>query len=222
MTAAGDDALPRWGGITEPMTVFTNIVLGGFALILAARLGVHSAAEGVRAASALAGGLLATAIAAMLGAVAHGLDPRTDAVARERMWRGALYATGFIGAGTVASVAFFAARGSTRTAILTFAALKLVVYLVNVTRRPEFRIAVADYAGALAILLAGAAYGMIRWHLAAAPWLIAGVAVSLIAGLVQARRVALHRHFNHNDLYHVIQMVGLYMFYRGGVMLVDR
>ena len=55
-----------------------------------------------------------------------------------------------------------------------------------------------------------------------ASWLIAGVAVSLVAGVVQARKLALHRQFNHNDLFHLIQMVALYMFYRGGAVLVDR
>jgi hypothetical protein len=53
-------------------------------------------------------------------------------------------------------------------------------------------------------------------------WLIAGVLVSLVAAIVQARRLAPHRHFNHNDLYHVIQMAALYAFYRGGALLVDR
>jgi uncharacterized membrane protein len=53
-------------------------------------------------------------------------------------------------------------------------------------------------------------------------WLIVGVLLSLVAGIVQARRLALHRQFNHNDLYHVIQMGALYAFYRGGALLVDR
>ena len=222
MTPPDNEALPRWAGITEPMTVLTNILLGGLAFVLAARLGLYSAAEGIRASSLLSGALLTTAIAAILGAIAHGIDPRFDPASRARMWRAALYATGFVGAATVASVAFFAARGNIRTAILAFAALKLAMYMINVARRPEFRVAAADYGGALAILLVGAVYASVRWRLAGAPWLIAGVAVSLVAGIVQARRVAPHRHFNHNDLFHVIQMVALYMFYRGGVMLVDR
>lgn len=222
MSASENESLPSWGGITEPMTVLTDVLLGGFAFILAARLGLHSAAEGVTASSALAGGLLATAISAILGAITHGLDPRTDAAARERMWRAALFMTGFVGTGTVAAVAFFAARGSTRTAILVFAALKLVIYMIKVARRPDFRVAAADYGGALAILLAGAVYALVRWQMPGASWLIAGVAVSLVAGVVQARRLALHRHFNHNDLFHLIQMVALYMFYRGGAVLVDR
>jgi hypothetical protein len=48
------------------------------------------------------------------------------------------------------------------------------------------------------------------------------VLVSLVAAIVQARRLAPHRQFNHNDLYHVIQMVALYAFYRGGTLLLDR
>jgi hypothetical protein len=165
---------------------------------------------------------LATGFAALLGAIAHGTDPMREAALRARFWRGALYATGFISAASVASVAFFAARGSTRMAILAFAGIKLVVFMHRVTRQPEFRIAAADYGGALAIILVGAAYETVRRRAPGMAWLIVGVLVSLVAGMAQARRLALHRHFNHNDLYHVIQMAALYAFYRGGALLVDR
>ncbi len=53
-------------------------------------------------------------------------------------------------------------------------------------------------------------------------WTAAGVAVSFAAAAVQQSGLALHRHFNHNDLYHVIQMGGLYLLYRGGLLLRDR
>jgi len=36
------------------------------------------------------------------------------------------------------------------------------------------------------------------------------------------RHIAPHRYFNHTDLCHVIQMVALYLFFRGGALLVDR
>jgi hypothetical protein len=120
------------------------------------------------------------------------------------------------------SVAFFAARGSVRTAILAFAGLKLLWFTVAVARRPEFRVAAADYGGALAILLVGAVYAWVRWSEPAAAWLIGGVLVTLVGSVLQARRVGLHRLFNHNDLFHVVQMVALYVFYRGGALLVDR
>jgi hypothetical protein len=214
--------LPRWGGVTEPMTVATNVVLAGLAFVLAVFLAYKSVAAGSAAGGCFAAGLFATALAAFIGALAHGTDPARDEALRERFWRGALYATGLVGAATVASVAFFAARGSIRTAILAFAGIKLVVFIVRVARQPEFRVAAADYGGALAIVLVGAAYMAVRRQAPGMTWLIVGVLVSLVAGIVQARRLALHRHFNHNDLYHVIQMAALYAFYRGGALLVDR
>jgi hypothetical protein len=214
--------LPRWGGVTEPMTVATNAVLAMLAFVFALRLADRSAEEGSAAAGCLAAAMTATGLAALIGAIAHGTDPAHHAARRARVWSGALYMTGLIGAASVASVAFFAARGSTRWAILAFAGIKLVVFIVRVARRSEFRIAAADYGGALAILLVGAVVMAVRYHAPGMAWLIAGVLVSLVAGIVQARRLALHRHFNHNDLYHVIQMAALYTFYRGGVVLVDR
>lgn len=220
--ADGTAELPRWGGITEPVTVATNATLAVLAFVLAARLAYQSAAQGSAAAGCLAAAMLATGFAALIGALAHGTDPASDEALRARFWRGALYATGFVGAASVASVAFFAAPGSIRNAILAFAGLKLVVFLHRIARRPEFRIAAADYGGALAIVLVGAAYETFRRRAPGMMWLIAGVLVSLVAGIVQGRRLALHRHFNHNDLYHVIQMAALYAFYRGGALLVDR
>ena len=203
------------------MTVFTNVVLGLIALWLAARLGYQSAAEGKAAAFAVAGALVATAISAFLGAIAHAADPRTDAAVRQRFWRITLYATGLIGAATVASVAFFAVRGPARTAVLIVAGLKLLAYWASVTRRPEFRVAAADNAGALAVLFVAAVYVGWRFASPASPWLVGAVLVSLVAGVIQVRRIAVHRHFNHNDVYHVIQAIALFLFYRGGALLVD-
>lgn len=50
-------------------------------------------------------------------------------------------------------------------------------------------------------------------------WLKWGVVVTLVALAALVGRVSLHEHFNHNDLYHVIQMAGLYCLYRGARLL---
>ena len=220
--ADGSAELPRWGGVTEPMTVATDVVLAVLAFGFAGRLASQSASAGSAAKGWLAAAMAVTALAALVGALAHGTDPARAEALRDRLWRGTVYITGAIGATIVASVAFFAARGSVRVAILALAAIKLVVFERRALRRPEFTVVATDYGAALAILLAGASYEMLRRRAPGMAWLIAGVLVSIVAAIVQVRRVALHRHFNHNDLYHVIQMAALYAFYRGGALLVDR
>jgi hypothetical protein len=222
MTTDSGGSLPRWAGITEPMTVFTNIVLACVAFILGVRVTYSAAAGGIASAGAIGFGLVSTAFAAAVGAAAHGLDPVVDRVQRARCWSGALYIIGLVGASSVASVAYFAASGRVRTTILLVAGLKLLVYLVSIARRPEFRIAAVDAGGGLAVLFAGSVYAYVRWQVPAAAWLIGGVLVSAVSAAIQGRRVKLHRHFNHNDLFHVVQIVALYLFYRGGALLVDR
>ena len=217
-----DTDLPRLGGITEPMTVATNVLIAAVAFVLTLRLGYYASAEGLKAAGAMAGALMGTAFASVLGAISHGIDPLVDRALRRRMWRAAVHAMTLIGVGSIMCVAFFAARGQVRTAILVFAGLKFLWYNVAIARKPEFRVAAADYGGALAILFVGAVYAVIRWSEPGAPWLIAAILVTFVASVMQARRVGFHRHFNHNDLFHVIQLVALYLFYRGGLLLVDR
>lgn len=50
-------------------------------------------------------------------------------------------------------------------------------------------------------------------------WLRKGILVSAIGIALMVAKVSFHKHFNHNDIYHVIQMVGLWCFYRGALFL---
>jgi hypothetical protein len=50
-------------------------------------------------------------------------------------------------------------------------------------------------------------------------WLKRAIGVSLVALAVLVGKLSLHHHFNQNDLYHVIQMGGLYCLYRGALLL---
>ena len=51
--------------------------------------------------------------------------------------------------------------------------------------------------------------------------ILIGVGVSIAAAAVQASGFELHRHFNHNDLYHVMQIAAMAAFYRGARKLSD-
>lgn len=53
-------------------------------------------------------------------------------------------------------------------------------------------------------------------------WLLGGLAASIFAATLLVFRVGLAEHFNHNDLYHVIQLAAFYLFYRGASQLQDR
>ena len=50
---------------------------------------------------------------------------------------------------------------------------------------------------------------------------LAAVAVSALAALVQYSRFAPDGPFNHNDLYHLVQIAAMTLFYKAGKLLRD-
>lgn len=53
-------------------------------------------------------------------------------------------------------------------------------------------------------------------------WLVSGALITVVGLVVQRTGFRSHRDFNHNDFYHVIQIAGFYMLFRGACTLRDR
>ena len=78
----------------------------------------------------------------------------------------------------------------------------------------------------VALTLGAAIRSVLRPSIAPGPrrkaghrWLKGGLCVTLLGVAIQQSGWAFHTHFNHNDLYHVVQMAGLYCLYRGALAL---
>ena len=53
-------------------------------------------------------------------------------------------------------------------------------------------------------------------------WLLSGIGVSAIGATIQATGFRHDQDFNHNDAYHVIQILGLYLIFKGASRMRDR
>ena len=53
-------------------------------------------------------------------------------------------------------------------------------------------------------------------------WITGGVVVTIIGLIVQRTGFRSHMDFNHNDIFHVIQIAAFYLFFRGASTLRDR
>lgn len=73
---------------------------------------------------------------------------------------------------------------------------------------------------ALGLALALAAFGLLVWRQSAAGpvSLFLGSAVTVAGGGLWATGWTPHEKFNHNDLFHVIQLAGLWLLYRGAIL----
>ena len=178
--------------VSEPMTLATDLMLTVAALVFAVRLWrVHRM-------WALA--FLFTAAGSFFGGIHHGFAPHFTPVASLALWKATLFSIGI--------ASFFLLMGSHRR-LAVFAVVKLIVYLSWMITHDQFMYVILDYG--LTLLIVGI---VVRTR-----WVMASIVVSVIGALVQQSGFALHRHFNHNDLYHVIQLVALWLLYRGGLQM---
>lgn len=201
--------------ITEPATLITDYLLAALTAVLAWRLFV--AARESRLASQWWWGLAfaATSAAGIAGGTVHGFRMALDLRLTSALWLVAIeslvVAAYAVVRGTLAGSPLSAATA--RTASL-MAAAAYGMYGLWVVANPRFVFAIAAYALALGVLV-GFRLGAWRTNPAGARWMIAGVLVSVVAAVVQQSGWSVHRHFNHNDLYHVIQACGVWLLYRG-------
>jgi hypothetical protein len=121
----------------------------------------------------------------------------------------------------VAAVRAFVGSPAIRNGLGAILALGFLAYVWWVLGHPDFQWAVLDYGLTLAALLVAACFLWWRRREASAPSLIGAIAVSFAAAGVQQLELSPHPRFNHNDLYHLVQAVGLWLFYRAGRRLPD-
>jgi hypothetical protein len=188
------------------MTLITDYLLGGVTAWLAVLLLRSSETQKSRKFWALA--FAALAVGAFLGGTWHGFvqDPL--------LWKATVLAVGLASFGMVAGSSMATLSGAARNLVLALALAKLIVYSGWMFKRDEFIFVVIDTGIAFGVV---AVLHLWRWN----GYLLGGVAVSVVAALVQASGFSLHQHFNHNDLYHVIQIAAMALLYRGARQLRD-
>ncbi len=95
-------------------------------------------------------------------------------------------------------------------------------YLGAATRRGLWNITMLLIGAASALMIAGTAVSRIARRDESARWLVAGLALSLVGLAIQQSSLGFGPQFNHNDIFHTIQIAALWLFYRGARLLEDR
>ncbi|MEW5983224.1 MAG: hypothetical protein AB1806_12765 [Acidobacteriota bacterium] len=205
--------------ITEPMTLVTDYVMGTLAALWAVKLLRASAATGSLPTRLWGLAFVATAVASFAGGSWHGFIQMMSPGEARALWKMTLIATGIGSAALLASVAMAATTGTLQRVLLVAAAVKLIVYAWWMSSHDDFIFVIYDYGSALLAVVLLAWWSSSPGVAPAAGWIFAGVGVAVVAALIQALGLAPHKHFNHNDLFHVVQMVALYLLYRAGLLL---
>ena len=155
----------------------------------------------------------------MVGGTYHGFQWQDSF--GDFLWKITSLSMGLTSLFMTASIVCANCTGKTRRDWLVIVGIKFLLFAGLAMTSDDFLLVIADYGSAMLVILVIALIQTFRKTRPEAPWLAAGVGVSLIAASAQASGISLHEHFNHNDIFHLIQIPALYLFLRGGLLLTD-
>lgn len=201
--------------ITEPSTLITDLLLAAVAGTLAVRLWRLSR-PGDRAARLWSGGLVVLAVAAATGGLYHGFRTVLGPGLAAATWKVTVLSIGIADLLLAAGALLAWTGGALRQALLGLVAVKFLLYAGWMARHDDFTYVLLEYAPSLVLLALLSLWGSCSQPGRGGSWVLAGVLVSAVAAVVLALGVSFHPHFNQNDLYHLIQIVAVWLLYRGG------
>ncbi len=190
--------------MTEPTTTLTDYVLAAECIFLGALL--------FRSNPLWAISFFVLAVAAAAGGTYHGFIGSMSGPTAQVVWKITLYSIGLATLLMLSATLIAYMPDPWKNIFLVITVLQFVVYVLIVSGSNDFRYVIYNYVPAtIAILL----LAIIHKNF----WLVGAVIISFAGAAIQRSGVQLHKHFNFNDIYHLVQMVAMYFFYRGGKLL---
>lgn len=205
--------------ITEPTTMLTDYALALLTIYFAVRL--LNTGNGQRSVQFWSAAFFATAFAAIVGGTSHGFALYLNDFWQTAFWKATVYAVGVASFCMLAGAIIAAIKPPLQKWLVIVAALQFLIYAIWMINHDDFKYVIYDYAPAMLAVLVLQIYSHFKLGAPAARWIIAGVLISFFAAGVQQSGFTIHQHFNYNDLYHVIQMGAIYLWFHGAGLLRD-
>jgi hypothetical protein len=207
--------------LSEPATFVTDMLLAAVSGAFASHLLTRRASARQMSVTCWGGAFAAVALGALTGGLWHGAAPALSPAAADTLWRVSLQA---IGLGSFLMVAGSARALLARTArrwVSTAATLQWIAYTMFMAWHDDFRFVVFDVVPSLLFLAAMHGAAALRHRSSGSIPLATGALASLVAAGIQGARLAPAPWFNHNDLFHVVQLGANALLFMGARRLVD-
>jgi len=158
------------------------------------------------------------AFTASIGALFHVFYPEYETI-RDFLWKLTMLVMIF---------SVFAMLMGTVYYLLPFETVQWVKWIILATMVPfivwfyvdhDLINAVKLYIPSTILVIMVMAYGWLGKGDIGAAWVLSGLLVTLFGASFTVTKIGFHQHFNHNDIFHIIQIVGMYLIYRGTMLL---
>lgn len=206
--------------ITEPTTMATDYILGFVSVFLAGRLLNQARRHKAPAIAVWAIAFLATGIAAFIGGTYHGFTEPLGSIGQAATWKATLYLIGVMSLTMATGSTLARIPNPTKKILLFFIALKFLFFAIWMVNHDDFKYVIYDYAPTMIGIALIHGWSFFRnGNGRGDGWILLGIALSLGGAVLQQTGFSLHQHLNHNDIYHIVQIVAMLAFYRGARLM---
>ncbi len=207
--------------IYEPMTAVTDLMIAAFAIYIARELHAWHGIRFMNIHWHWGWAFYMMGIGAFMGAVSHGIGPHFSDASRQLIWKAAIIPVGFTSVFFLMgafhhSFSFDAVRW-----LIWIPIAFLGAYLFVILKEDSFLNVVKFFAPAMGFVFAVMLYSHFGIGSPGTGHVAMGIFIMFLGAGVQVSGFSLHQHFNHNDIFHIIQMVGMFYMHRGSQLLVD-
>ena len=197
----------------SPTTAITNYMMGCIGLYL----GWHTLQiQGSLFHILWACSFFSLSLGAFLGGSHYVFGPRLPNYITKVIWMLTLIFVGITGLFLAGSAATFYINETGKIGLMLGSAILVIKYVLGLNKNDTFHHAIKFYVTLIILALIGFIPAFFSLGYTGALQIVIGLLVNLSAAGVQASGLTLHKHFNHNDLFHVIQILGMILIYRGG------
>lgn len=156
-------------------------------------------------------------LAGLFGALTHGFGADITPRSHQLLWRITLV---FVGLTTVFMLLGGLAHVLPRsTWIHWLPVIWFIVFMAAIFKNDDFKTVVLFYVPGMVLVLVLMVVSFMTTQNEGALWIIASIVIGFVGAGIQQSGFSLHTHFNHNDIYHVIQMGGMILLYKGTIVL---
>ena len=158
---------------------------------------------------------------ALLGVISHGIGPYFHPVVEDLVWKFTTYSIGIMSYFMVLTMLHHLFDYPVVLRMRWILIALIIIYLAVVTINDNFINVIRFYVPLMVMVVLGLLYTWLTGNADGTSMIILGILISFIAAGVQQSGIVLHEHMNYNDIAHFIQMVAMWCFYRGSLVLKD-
>ena len=207
--------------IYEPMTTITDVLIAIIALYYSRELTAIYLHQLLNVQYHWIWTFRMLALGAFLGAISHGIGPYLSPVLQDSVWKFTTYSIGIMSYFMVLTMLHHLFDYPVVLRLRWILIALIIIYLAIVTINDNFINVIRFYVPLLVIVVFGLLYTWLTVSADGTNIIILGILISFIAASVQQSRIVFHEHLNYNDIAHFIQMVAMWCFYRGSLVLKD-